>query len=115
MDTTALTADHAATLHLPKTSAAGTNEASATAGSSHAEVDGAAEEIYRAVERLVAKAAAMADGVIDISVDSHSPHVASFHNSVNSAWAESARNKVREHPLAAVGIALMMGLMIGRL
>jgi len=30
-------------------------------------------------------------------------------------WAESARNAVREHPLAVVGVALVAGLLIGRL
>ena len=112
MATTTLMAD-AGTLHLPKTSAAGTNEASEAAGSSYVEVDRAAQEIQQAVERVVAKAAAMAVGVIDISVDSHSPQVANFHDSVNSDWALSARNQVREHPLAVVGIALIVGLVIG--
>jgi ElaB/YqjD/DUF883 family membrane-anchored ribosome-binding protein len=30
-------------------------------------------------------------------------------------WAESARNAVRAHPLAIVGIALVAGLLVGRL
>ena len=30
-------------------------------------------------------------------------------------WAESARNAVRDHPLAVVGVALVVGLMVGRL
>lgn len=30
-------------------------------------------------------------------------------------WAESARNAVRGHPLAAVGVALVAGLLLGRL
>ena len=30
-------------------------------------------------------------------------------------WAESARNAVREHPLAVVGVALVAGLLIGRI
>ena len=30
-------------------------------------------------------------------------------------WAESARNAVRAHPLAVVGIALVAGLLVGRL
>ena len=30
-------------------------------------------------------------------------------------WAESARNAVREHPLAVVGVALVAGLLLGRL
>ena len=30
-------------------------------------------------------------------------------------WAESARNEVRAHPLAVVGVALVAGLLIGRL
>ena len=30
-------------------------------------------------------------------------------------WAESARDTVREHPLAVVGVALVAGLLVGRL
>jgi ElaB/YqjD/DUF883 family membrane-anchored ribosome-binding protein len=30
-------------------------------------------------------------------------------------WADSARNAVRAHPLAAVGVALVAGLLLGRL
>ena len=30
-------------------------------------------------------------------------------------WSESARNAVREHPLAVAGVALVAGLLIGRL
>ena len=30
-------------------------------------------------------------------------------------WAESARNAIREHPLAVVGVALVAGLLVGRL
>ena len=30
-------------------------------------------------------------------------------------WAESARDQIRAHPLAVVGIALVAGLLIGRL
>ena len=30
-------------------------------------------------------------------------------------WAESARDQIRAHPLAIVGIALVAGLLIGRL
>lgn len=30
-------------------------------------------------------------------------------------WTESARNAVREHPLAVVGVALVVGLLVGRL
>lgn len=33
----------------------------------------------------------------------------------NQDWAESARNEVRKHPLAVVGIALVAGLLVGRL
>ena len=30
-------------------------------------------------------------------------------------WAESARNAVRKHPLAVVGVAMVAGLLVGRL
>ncbi|MGZ9057684.1 MAG: glycine zipper domain-containing protein [Burkholderiaceae bacterium] len=115
METITSTTAHAGTLHLPKTPAAGTNEAFEAANSSHAEVDRAAQEIQETVERVAAKAAAMADGVADATDDSQSPQVAKFNDLMSSEWAESARNEVREHPLAVVGIALVVGLVIGRL
>lgn len=33
----------------------------------------------------------------------------------SQGWAESARNAVRDHPLAVVGVALIAGLLVGRL
>ena len=33
----------------------------------------------------------------------------------SSEWAESARAEVRKHPLAVVGVALVAGLLVGRL
>ena len=33
----------------------------------------------------------------------------------NQDWAESAREAVRAHPLAVVGVALIAGLLVGRL
>ena len=30
-------------------------------------------------------------------------------------WAESARDEIRKHPLAVVGVALVAGLLVGRL
>ena len=115
METTISNTAHAGTLHLPQTPAAGTTGATQAANSSHAAVDRAAQGIHETVERVAAKAAAMADGVADTTVDSQSPQLAKFDDLMDSEWAEAARNEVREHPLAAVGIALIAGLMIGRL
>ncbi|MGZ9057942.1 MAG: hypothetical protein ACXW14_01720 [Burkholderiaceae bacterium] len=115
METTTSPTVHAGTLHFPKTSAAGTNEAFEPTNSSHANVDRAAQEIQETVERVAAKAAAMAEGVADTTVDLQSPQVAKFNDLMSSEWAESARNEIREHPLAVVGIALVVGLVIGRL
>ncbi len=115
METTISNTSHAETLHLPKTPAAGTTEATQAANRSHASMDHAAQGIHETVERVAAKAAAMVDGVADTPVDSQSPRLAKFDDLINSEWAEAARSEVREHPLAVVGIALIAGLVIGRL
>ena len=115
METTTSTTEHAGTLLLPKTSAAGTTGATQAANSSHAAMDRAAQEIHDTVRRVAAKAASMADGVINTTADSQSPQFAKSNDLMNSEWAEAARNEVREHPLAMVGIALIAGLVIGRL
>ena len=87
----------------------------AHAAGSQATVDRAAQGIHEAVERVAAKAAAMADRDADTAADSQSPQFAKFEELMNGEWAEAARNEVREHPLTVVGVALIAGLMIGRL
>jgi len=87
----------------------------APATSSQATVDRAAQGIHETVERVAAKAAAMAHREADTAVDSQSPQFAKFEELMNSEWAEAARNEVREHPLTVVGVALIAGLIIGRL
>ena len=115
METTISNTANAGTLHLPQTPAAGTTAATQAANSSHAAIDGAAQRIHETVERVAAKAAAMADNAADTTGDSQSPQFAKLDDLMNSEWAEAARNEVREHPLTVVGIALIAGLVIGRL
>ena len=38
-----------------------------------------------------------------------------FDSFSSQSWVESARNAVRAHPLAVVGVALVAGLLVGRL
>ena len=115
METTISNPDHAGTLRLPKTSATEANDSYEAANSSYATADGAAPGVHETVQRVAAKAAAMADDVADTSVDLQAPQVAKFDDLMKSEWAETVRNEVREHPLAMVGIALIAGLVIGRL
>ena len=115
METTISNTTHAGTLHLPEARAIGSTEVTQAANSSHAAADRATQGIHEAVERVAAKAVLMADGVADATVDSQSPQFAKFDDLMNSEWAEVARNEVREHPLTVVGIALIAGLVIGRL
>ena len=35
--------------------------------------------------------------------------------SSRQGWTESARNAVRAHPIAVVGVAIVVGLLVGRL
>ena len=111
METTTSTPASAGTLHLPQTPPA---EATRAASSSHAAIDRAAQGIHETVERVATKAVSMADG--EQMGGSQSPQLEDkFNDLMDSEWAESLRREVREHPLAVVGIALIAGLVIGRL
>jgi len=115
METTISNTTRDGTLPFPETHAVGTTETTQAVERSHAALDRAAQGIHEAVERVAAKAVSMADGVADATADSQSPEFAKFDDLLNSEWAEAARNEVREHPLTVVGIALIAGLVIGRL
>ena len=115
METTTSTTADVGTLHLPRASAAGTPEVTQAVDSSHAAIDRSSQAIHDTVDRVATKAVSMADSLADTTVDSQSPQFAKFDDLMNSEWAEAARNEVREHPLAVVGIALIAGLVIGRL
>ena len=83
----------------------------------HSAVDRVAQTAHEAVDRIASKAApaverarATATSAAD-SVQARMEDLAAM----QEQWAESARDQVRAHPLAVVGLAVLAGLLIGRL
>jgi ElaB/YqjD/DUF883 family membrane-anchored ribosome-binding protein len=72
----------------------------------HHAVDRVAERAGPAVDR-VRNAAEHASEVVGSSIDSLS--------AMQDEWTASLRNQVRERPFAALGLAIITGLLIGRL
>ncbi len=105
--TTAKPAATAGTLHLSKPP--GATQAESTQAATRFE--GTADKVSRASQtsRFPPRA--------QLAVDEGQPNletkIEDFFS--NQDWAESARNEVRAHPLAVVGVALVAGLLIGRL
>ena len=93
---------------------AGKTEAK-VAGDAHNAVDRATQGAHDSVDRLAAKAAPMIDRAKNVASDVQTTLYAKFDDFRNSDdWTESARDEIRAHPLAIVGIALLAGLIIGR-
>lgn len=111
----------------PKTGSIGTAGVSGTMGTSkdetnrtadraHDVVDRVTQGAHDAVDRVASKAAPALDRARTAASDAQTTLYTKFDDFVHSDdWAESARDEIREHPLALVGIALLAGLIIGRL
>jgi len=85
------------------------------AGDAHKVVDRVTQGAHDSVDRLAAKAAPVIDRAKTAVSDAQTTLYAKFDDFRNSEdWAESARDEIRAHPLAIVGIALLAGLLIGR-
>jgi hypothetical protein len=72
----------------------------------HQAVDRVAEKAVPAVERLRAGVGGMAE-----AAQAHADELAAL----GDEWMESCRTSVRQHPLAAVALALVAGVAISRL
>ena len=83
----------------------------------HSTVDRVAQGAHETVDRLAAKATPMLDRARSAASDAQDTLYAKYDDFVamEEEWAESARDQIRAHPLAVVGIALLAGLLIGRL
>ncbi len=97
----------------------GTSAKSDTAGvadRAHSLVDRAVDGAHGTVDRLAAKAGPALDRARLAADDLKTSAYTRFDDFMESEdKAESARAEIREHPLAAVLIALVAGVMIGRL
>jgi ElaB/YqjD/DUF883 family membrane-anchored ribosome-binding protein len=76
-------------------------------------VQGAHKTIDRLAERAAPHVDRLRGGVQDASSLAHEK--ADDLTRLSDEWAESLRTTVREHPLAAVGTALALGLIVARL
>ena len=96
---------------------AGSGRATQAAERAHSTVDRVAQGAHETVDRLAAKAAPMLDRARTAAGDAQNTLYAKYDDfmAMEEEWAESARDQIRAHPLAVVGIALVAGLLIGRL
>jgi len=83
----------------------------------HSTVDRVAQTAHDTVDRLAAKAAPAIERARSAATDAQGTLYAKYDDfmAIEEEWAESAREQIRAHPLATVGIALAAGLLIGRL
>jgi ElaB/YqjD/DUF883 family membrane-anchored ribosome-binding protein len=97
--------------------ASGSAKAAQAAERAHSTVDRVAQGAHETVDRLAAKAAPMLDRARNAAGDAQSTLYAKYDDfmAMEEEWVESARDQIRAHPLAVVGIALVAGLLIGRL
>ncbi len=112
----------------PKTGTPGIASANKTLGSSanrdtaeaadraHSLVDRATDSAHGTVDRLAAKAGSALDRTRNAADDLKTTAYSKFDDFMNSDdKAESARSEIRERPLTALVVALVAGLLIGRL
>jgi ElaB/YqjD/DUF883 family membrane-anchored ribosome-binding protein len=91
--------------------------ADAVADRTRSTVDRAAQSAHEAIDRLASKAGPAIERLRG-SASSASETLrakADQFGELEEQWVESARVYVRENPLAAVGIAVAIGLLLGKL
>lgn len=95
----------------------GKTNPSQVADRAHSTVDRVAQGAHDTVDRLAAKTSPMLDRARSAAADAQDTLYAKYDDfiAMEEEWAESARDQIRAHPLAVVGIALVAGLLIGRL
>jgi ElaB/YqjD/DUF883 family membrane-anchored ribosome-binding protein len=83
----------------------------------HGAVDRVAQTAHQAVDRIASKAAPAVERVrstASSAADSMQSRMEDF-GAMQEEWAESMRDQVRAHPLAVVGLAVLAGMLLGRL
>jgi ElaB/YqjD/DUF883 family membrane-anchored ribosome-binding protein len=94
-----------------------TDNADAMAGRSHSAVDRVAQTAHDAIDRLAAKAGPAIErlrGSATTTGESLRARADQF-GELEEQWVEQTRSYVRDNPLAAVGIAVAVGLLLGKL
>ena len=83
----------------------------------HGAVDGVAQTAHQAVDRIAQKAAPAVERMrnsASTAADSMHSRMEDF-SAMQEEWTESMRDQVRAHPLAVVGLAVLAGMLLGRL
>ena len=94
----------------------GLTEADRAADRIHSAIDHVVQGALDAVDKMAAQAAPALDRARDGASNVATTTYTKIDDFINSEdWAESARDGIRAHPLAVVGVALAVGLLIGRL
>lgn len=87
-----------------------------TTDRAHSLVDRVTDGAHGTVDRLVAKAGPALDRARDAASDLKTNAYTRWDDFINSEdKAESARSEIRDHPLTVVAIALVAGVLLGRL
>jgi ElaB/YqjD/DUF883 family membrane-anchored ribosome-binding protein len=83
----------------------------------HSAVDRVTETAHQAVDRIAAKAGPAVDRVRDSAADAADALSARIDDlsAMQEELAATLRDQVRAHPLAVVGIAVLAGMLLGRL
>src|SRR5262245_46270625 len=83
----------------------------------HGSVDKIAQSAHEAVDRIASRAAPAVDQMRSAAThasEAMSDRLDRF-TAVQDEWIDSAREQVRAHPLAVVGLAVLAGLLVGRI
>jgi ElaB/YqjD/DUF883 family membrane-anchored ribosome-binding protein len=83
----------------------------------HSAVDRVAQTAHEAVDRIASKAGPAVDRVragATTAADSMQARMEDL-AAMQEQWAEQMRDQVRAHPLAVVGLAVLAGMLLGRL
>ena len=91
--------------------------ADAVAERTRSTVDRAAQTAHEAIDRLAAKAGPAIErlrGTASTASETLRARADQF-GELEEQWLESARTYVRDNPLAAVGIAVVAGIVLGKL
>ncbi len=83
----------------------------------HGSVERIAQGAHQAVDRVATRAAPAIDQVRSAAAHAGEAVGARLDDltAMQDEWMESMRDRVRAHPLAVVGIAVLAGLLIGRI
>lgn len=83
----------------------------------HGTVDRVAQTAHQAVDRIASKAAPAMERMRSTASDAADSMQSRMEDLtvMQEEWTESMRDQVRAHPLAVVGLAVLAGLLLGRL